>query len=142
MADDFNQQIDVIAQQIDDDINKAVRKVALAVHKQVVTATPIDVGTARSNWQMTLDAPVSGTIPAYVPGKSGSTAGANVAATLAQGMAAVAGRQSGQDVFIANNLPYIGVLNEGEHSTQAAENFVETAVMAGIKEAQRVKVLD
>lgn len=140
MADDFSKQIEVIAKQIDDDINKAVAKVALAVDKHVVFQTPIDKGTARSNWQVSLDSPAQGTIPAYSPGKEGSTAGANTAAAIAQGAAVIAGRKPGQDVCITNNLPYIGRLNEG-HSKQAPANFVEAAAMVGIEEAKRAKVL-
>lgn len=108
-----------------------VRKVALAVDSTVVLATPVDTGQARSNWQVSLDQPASGTIPPYVPGKGGNTGTDNANEAIRQGAQTIAGRTPGVNINITNNLDYIEELNNGK-SAQAPAGFVEEAVLAGV----------
>lgn len=115
------------ANEADRNTNRTVRKVALAAHQTVAIATPVDTGQARSNWWVTLGSPTDATREAFFPGEKGSTAAQNVAAVLGEGRSVISGRRNGTDVWISNNLPYIGKLNQGS-SAQAPAMFVQQAV--------------
>lgn len=114
------------ADELEKNANRTVRKVALAADQAIVVATPVDTGQARSNWLVSLLSPRADTIPPYVAGMGGSTGAQNVIAAQAQGASVIGTRQPGQDVWISNNLPYIGRLNNG-FSAQAPANFVQAA---------------
>lgn len=120
---------------------KVARFVALAVDQAVVTATPVDTGRARSNWFASVGAPRSGVSEAYVPGSGGSTGAANTAEAITQATAATRGlTREGQSIYITNNLPYIGRLNQGS-SAQAPAGFVEQGVKAGVNKLREIKIL-
>jgi hypothetical protein len=119
---------------------KLVRKVALSVDSTVVTATPVDTGRARSNWQVEIGKPASGTLESFVPGSEGSTVGENTRIALAIGAAQIATHKAGQTIYLTNNLPYIGALNNG-HSAQAPAGFVQTAVLDGALQIKEAKLL-
>lgn len=123
--------------------DRTVRKAFLAIDQAVVLATPVDRGTARSNWLPGFDAPVSGQREAYVPGTGGSTAAANSQAAM-DAAKATADKYDGEQhrsLHLTNNLPYIGELNRGT-STQASKLFVETAVAVGASSVRGARVLD
>lgn len=127
---------------VEANLNRKVRRIALAIFSEVVVQTPVDTGRARSNWvvslgHMTEEPPFS----PYVPGKDGSTAAANSTAAIQIGMAAMSDRRPEQDIFITNNLPYIGRLNEG-YSAQAPANYIQSAVQFGIAAGSSTKVID
>lgn len=137
----FARKMRITADRVGRNVNTLVKKVVLAVDQAVVISTPVDKGPARSNWQVSLGAPINQVISAYAPGdKLGLGEQANAAAALDQGRAAVARRREGQDVYITNNIPYIGKLNDGS-SAQAPANFVEEAAMAGAQVVKNVRIL-
>jgi hypothetical protein len=121
-----------------DAVAEEKRLSAIAILRAIVLATPVGNpslwlnpdaappgyvgGTARANWQVSIDAATNVVIDD--PDPSGS-------ATIQQGTQVAGGAQIGQTVWIVNNLPYIGRLNDG-HSTQAPAGFVEAAVQVGI----------
>lgn len=107
-------------------------KVALTVVGHLAYHTPVDESVALSNWQVTLDAPAIGTIDAHVSGSHGSTQKASAAETLNRAKAVLANKTPGQSIFITNNVPYIGVLNDGTHSQQPG-GFVERAMLLARK---------
>lgn len=120
------------AQVTENNVAQVVRKCALVIDGAVVLATPVDTGRARSNWVVSLDQPVTTTREPYRPGKARSTEGENSRAALAQGQMAIARyTPQNREIFITNNLPYIGRLNNG-YSGQAPAGFVETAVLQGV----------
>lgn len=135
----FSKRIMEIGAQVAERADVAVRATALAVDQTVVMATPVDTGRARSNWIVSIGAPSRTTVDPYAPGVGGSTAGANAAAALAQGQAAIAQYNGLRDsaIAISNNLPYIGRLNDG-YSAQAPAGFVEKAVQSGVREVRKV----
>jgi len=137
MADlrQFAGRIRVIGKRIEKNADAMTRKVALAVDSAVVIATPVDTGRARSNWQVNLGGPASGTRDALDPGKEGSTSGPNAQAAIEQGQTEIAKYKGGSSIHITNNLPYIGRLNDG-WSAQAPSGFVEKAVLVGVAAAQ------
>ena len=121
------------------EVNKVKRLAALAVDQAVVLGTPVDRGTARSNWLVTLDEPTERIQEAYVPLVDGDMSETgNAAAALAQGKAVVVRAKPKQDIHITNNLDYIMDLNEGS-SAQAPAAFVEEAVDAGVAAARKTK---
>lgn len=126
--DQFNVHVRTVASQM-------VRRVAFAVDKAVVMASPVDTGRFRANWQVTVGAPATGTVK-HVPGMKGSTAGVNAAKAMEQIMPLMQTYQLGQPIYIVNNLVYGPRLNDG-HSKQAPENFVQKAIRAGVAEANR-----
>lgn len=110
--------------------------------------TPVDVGTARSNWRISVGRPLTGKIKAYSPypsrhkkpyGSGGRKSEvANLSAVMAAGNTRL-GTYKGQlvgftakgSIYISNTLPYIGPLNRG-HSRQTSSGFVARAVLAAI----------
>lgn len=138
----FNKRMRELGKRVDRNVPKLLRRVGLAVDQAVVTATPVDTGRARSNWRVSVNSPLEDTVEAYVPGMKGSTGGANTGAALAQGVAAVSRVDSGRDViYISNNLPYIGRLNDG-HSAQAPAGYVQTAIGAATSTARVARLLE
>ncbi len=122
-------------------VNTTLKKVAISVDQALVLGTSVDKGPARSNWQVSLDQPITKVISAYSPGdKLGVAEQANAAGALDQARDAVAARQEGQDIHITNNIPYIGSLNEGS-SAQAPALFVEQAVLAGTLAVKEARIL-
>lgn len=136
----FSTRVTVLAREIEKNATRLVRQVALAADSAVVTATPVDTGRARSNWIVGINSDPNNPIDTYSPGQFGSTAGANVAAALAQAQTEVSKVNNGDTVFISNNLDYIGKLNNGS-SAQAPANFVIAAVRAGVDAVRRAKLV-
>lgn len=127
----FAKRIRRRGRQVETGVNTAVIQMAQVINQSVVMATPVDTGHARHNWQAEV-----GTSPtSELDGvdQAGSS-------TIARNNGKIGARQSGQTVFLSNNVPYIGPLNEG-HSAQAAPKFVETAVVEGMAFLRRKKIL-
>lgn len=104
-----------------------VRKCALAIDATVVLATPVDTGRARANWFVSLDEPSEKKFEA--PSSPGTAA----RESINQGKVAIGAYNGNKnhEINIANNLSYIGRLNNG-WSKQAPSGFVEKAILVGI----------
>lgn len=137
----FSKRMQVIANNVNANADILVKTVALAVDQSVVVATPIDEGTARSNWVVAVGNTPSDQIEAYVKGTEGSTASANIQAAIAQARIEVKKYKKGDEIHITNNLDYINELNKGS-SHQADPGFVERAARTGIMAVQGVKLLE
>ncbi len=136
----FGKRMRMRASNVFRESNKVKRNAALAIDQTVVLGTPVDTGTARSNWLVSTDGARDDTIDAYAPLASGNLSEtANAEAALAQGKKVIAGTKPEQDIHITNNLDYIMALNEGS-SAQAPAAFVEEAVDAGVKAARGTKI--
>lgn len=139
----FSKRIRAIADGVEDTTNKGMRRTVLTVASAVALQTPVDTGRARANWQTHIGAAPTGEVTGYPKGKYGSTGAAAAGQAVAAAQAAMAGygpEASGKDVYISNNLPYIGRLNEG-HSEQAPAGFVEAAVMAGLNAVRKMRLV-
>lgn len=113
-------------------VDKVVRQVAIVADRQIVLATPVDTGRARSNWIVTVGAPTTTPIEPYSPTSMGGTSeSANLSGALGQANTAISKRKFGQTIWIQNNVPYIGRLNEGS-SKQAPANFVGIGVQQAV----------
>ncbi len=126
------------------DASSAAKAAATAVIQDLISVSPAgtaaDTGTAVSNWQTSVGAPLEDTIAAYNPSPRGATRdGAwthavdpeqtranNAPMVLEQAMDALSDKQPGQPIYITNNLPYIGVLNNGS-STQEPGGYTDRA---------------
>ena len=135
----FAKRMKMRANNVPREVNKVKRKAALAIDQAVVLGTPVDTGTARSNWTVSLGEADNSTREAYAPLKDGDIGeSVNAEAALAQGRVVIASSKPEQDIHLTNNLPYIVPLNEG-HSAQAPAAFVEEAVDAGARAVRRSK---
>lgn len=135
---EFRRRIGRIADSVEEAGGQALRECSLAIDQTVVMATPVDTGTARSNWQVEVGSAPEGVVGAFAPGEGGSTGAANASAAIAQGQATIAQAKAGDEVHITNNLPYIEPLNQG-HSAQAPEGFVEEAIQVGVTAIRGVR---
>lgn len=97
---------------------QAVSKLALSVNRTLVLSTPVDTGRARSNWLVALNKVEKGTTQEV--DKDGTEA-------QAKAIGVVTRYNLGDEINIANNLPYIGRLNNG-HSKQSPAGFVQKAI--------------
>lgn len=127
-------------------VSKLIQDVAKGIGATVVDTTKVDTGRARSNWRATINVPASGTIPAYSPGnKLGISESANAGAAKAQQKQAIERFNAAKHVsiFITNNVPYIGALNNGS-AVHAPGLMVEQGLQTGraILQAKAGKVLD
>lgn len=136
----FSRRMSIRGDNVATNSDRLVRKVALKVDQAVVVGTPVDTGRARSNWIASLGTPARSQIEPYAPGETGSTGAKNAKAALDQAKAVVANYRHGQSVYISNNLPYIGELNDGS-SSQAPANFVEEAVHLATESVREAKLL-
>lgn len=129
----FGRRMKVRGALVEENAGKLLRKVALAVDSAVVLATPVDTGRARSNWQVEIGQPASGSIEPLAAG-AGSTA-----ASIDAAKAVIETAVPGDTIHITNNLDYIGRLNDG-WSAQAPAGFVEEAVQNGVQRIRNAKI--
>lgn len=124
-------------------VNVLIKGLAEDIDRGVILETPVDVGTARSNWVVSLTSPEGDFIQAYVPGdRLGKGERRNAFAAIIQGRGVIQSRQPGQTIFIQNNAPYIGILNDG-YSAQSPALFVESAIITSVRNlnGKELKVL-
>ena len=107
--------------------SQEMRKVGFKVLQGVTLKTPKDTGLATSAWLVGIQsAPADA--PTVGPGK-------DVAAGIAQqaGLSVIGAypKNALPDLWIVNNLPYIGRLNDG-YSLQAPAKFVEQSIAEAV----------
>ena len=107
------------------DIDRWFRAITLGLYKDVIIGTPVDTGRARANWQLAIGSAPSSVLSKTDKGRSKSSSGAS-ASEVRKARQKMGVRKVGRSVFIANNLGYIGVLEDG-HSKQNS-GWVENAM--------------
>lgn len=130
MPDEFDRFVVAMnkrGQEVLDGVSRVKGKAFRTVAEHVVLNTPVLTGLARGNWQATVEAPTVVAVERMDP--SGVT-------VIAEAAGVAARAKPGQTLFLANNLPYIGALNEGSSPQQPEPGFVERAVAAGEAEAE------
>lgn len=140
--DDLANRLDRIAVRVEENVERAMKDCAQVVLRSVVEGTPVDTGTARSNWTPELDRAFEGLFPARVPGIKGSTGDANSVATIEAGAPVIEAFDIGtnREIHITNNAGHIQALNDG-HSKQAPADFVRIAVLEGLATVRGAKIL-
>ena len=109
-----------IKSELTEDISREVRKLGIRIDQGVVLGTPVDTGRARANWLVGIGTAPAGTTESLDQGGNSSI----------QTAISVIGNYPADKLpalWIVNNLPYIGRLNDGS-SEQAPAKFVEAAI--------------
>lgn len=132
----FAQKMRKASKSVLSNADKLVKEIACDVLTVVVNDTPIDVGTAKSNWHVGINSAPSVVQSAYDPGEKGSTEISNIEQTIAQGEAVIATYAGSQEIHITNNLDYIKDLNSGS-SNQAPPGYVQDAVLEALGKVQK-----
>lgn len=127
---EFAQRIRTRGRKAAEKVDERVRKTALVIARELVLSTPVDTSRARSNWVVGLGGAETAEVPA-------SSAGATISAAESE----IARRKAGQDIYISNNVPYIGRLNDGS-SAQAPAQFVEQAIQRGVTSGRDTRIVD
>lgn len=110
---EFTLAFDKAIRETEEDVEKVFRGTAFAMFSKIISLTPLDTGRLRGNWQTTLNKPAKSEV---VDGNPTSEA------------LSVTKQANIKDaVFMANNLPYAGVIEEGS-STQAPQGMVKITV--------------
>lgn len=126
----FAKEMDDIALEVERNTLKITRRVSLDVVQYLAYTTPQLSGQASGNWKTTVGSPASD----WDEGPSNP----NVSISAARAALATLGKD--QEVYIANNVPYIERLNEG-YSGKAPVGFVEAAELVGLDSIERLKLL-
>lgn len=141
--DDLANRLDRIAVRVEGNVERAMKDCAQVVLRSVVEGTPVDTGTARSNWTPELDRTFEGLFPARVPGIKGSTGDANSVATIGAGAPVIEAFdiRANREIHITNNAGHIQALNDG-HSQQAPADFVRIAMLEGLATVRGAKIIE
>ena len=107
------------------DIDQWFRKITLSLYRDVIIGTPVDTGRARANWQLAIGSAPASVLNKTDKGRPKSDSGAS-GSEVRKANQKMGVRKAGRSVFIANNLGYIGKLEEG-HSKQSS-GWVENAM--------------
>lgn len=130
--DNLDQALIAIAERTEKNATLHMRRLALIIDRNVVLATPVDTGRARSNWIVSVVASTDEVREPFAPTKGGGIGeSSNAQGAIRQAENAVRHAKPGQTIFINNNLPYIAELNNGT-SAQAPRGFVRTSVLIGV----------
>ena len=117
-------------------VEKAVKKAALAADTAAVLATPVDTGRARANWLASIGSPVF-----FEVGSKGSEFDRGGGAALSQGKAVInRWKLKAGPIFITNSLPYIVPLDSGT-SAQAPSGMSAQAIAAARRELKKARLL-
>ncbi len=115
----YKKLVDDTVKQLDEVVRKRTIALAAEIVTELIKATPVDTGFARSNWK----ASVGSAAPSTVGSRERVSHGApyrSIARLRAW-------RPKAGRIFIENHTPYIGPLNRG-HSPQAAPGFIEATI--------------
>lgn len=125
-------QIRIVEDALDKEVEGVVARLATNVQAELIERTPVDTGWARANWVPGIGQPFTGNGEPldYEARRAGVAAQEARQATATAALLAYQIERG--PVFISNNVPYIGRLNEGS-STQAPEGFVQDAIAAAIR---------
>lgn len=121
---EFNAQLTKFARKVQVAPAKVVKKVAFQLFRRIIEKTPVDTGRARASWNIAIGSINSSVAPEgsnqKSPGALASKANTVLAGYGADGRLPV--------VWISNNLPYIGELENG-HSGQAPAGMLKLSIM-------------
>lgn len=115
----FSQQIANFGPAVSKRIDSVRRGVVIKLFSAVILDTPVDTGRARGNWQVSKGAPIRNEIERDDKGGQAPISEVNRAAQDSTG---------DEPLFLSNNLPYIGKLEEG-YSGKAPEGMVRRNVV-------------
>lgn len=126
MATGWTTPPSLFADQIEAEVAKRVRVIAIAMLNEVVLRSPVDTGRFRGSHIVSIGAPV------FTETQQADPTGA---ATLNEGISRLSGLEPFTTVYIQTNLPYAERLENG-HSKQAPAGIYGLA-FTGVAEAYR-----
>jgi hypothetical protein len=128
---EFRARMMRIAAGLDGNVNRSVRNFAFELITRLNVNNPIDTGQARSNWKVTINDPSDfyRPLPDYAArrGKRKPDVAAISSAFAAARATIDTWTNLHRVMYIQNNAPYIGFLNNGT-DRHAATYFVETSI--------------
>lgn len=142
-ASEFNTRMISIAAGVSGKLEAALHAFARAAYDRISIATPIDTAQARANWFATSGAPEFEFAPLNDYKKRRGKNNPDLAAvSLAETLAhSNIDAWTGDTIlYISNNAPYIGYLNEGS-SPQAPSGFVEYALASAFVELRQLRII-
>ena len=115
----FARNIDVMAKNVKKNSELLVKRAAIVLHTTLVNTTPVDKGTARSNWQVGIDEEPQKIVDP-----------APVSDVLLKGRTEILKYDGNENrkIVVGNPVPYIEPLNNG-WSSQAPAGFIESAIL-------------
>ena len=116
--DEFANRLDSFAISFPKAVNQLVRLTALETLKNIVIATPRDIGRAASNWFISVHTP-----------SDEISDDTEVDENLVEQSGKILSPTVSNIIWLSNNLPYIVRLNDG-WSKQTASGFVERGIAA------------
>lgn len=128
---------DALPDRIDAAASQVAKDVTIAMARDLIEHTPVDVTTAASNWQASINAPAMFELPAIYPGERGSTAEQSRREALAHVTRTMADKDPGETIYLSNLTPYIIDLNNGS-SKQEPPGFFQRGILVGERYAQQV----
>ncbi len=121
----------VVIKLVDAATSHIIRLLELSLMQTLPSATPVDLGTARSGWTPNIGSPVTERIQAKAnDDETRAAAAQRLKANASRGAKVAAKYRVRQgEIFISNPVPWIIPLNEGS-SAQAPAMFVQKAIAA------------
>ena len=105
--------------EVEEFVNKEAREVTFLFQSLVMKITPKDTGRATGNWFVDVNKPSR----EVDENRRSAQAMSENEAVINKGASV-----EWPTFYISNNLPYIGRLNDGNHSKKAPAKFVETSL--------------
>lgn len=119
----FDKELRFFAEvQVPQEFNAIVQKLSLEILRRIVIKTPVDTGRARGNWMVAINSIPQGIIEIERLSESQAQAFA-----LSNGIPIIKSAKPFTAISIANNLPYIGVLEMGS-SKKAPQGMVRVSL--------------
>lgn len=104
--------------EVEGNVLAVTKKLALEALLRVIQKSPVLLGRFRGNWQLAIGVRPDGTVEAVDP---------NGSATQSKGLRTLGEMRPFEKVFLVNNLPYAGEIENG-HSQQAPSGVVAVTV--------------
>lgn len=98
--------------------------------QNLVRDTPVDIGWAKANWVPSLGRPYTVDLSDAEP--ETDLASANAIRETGEAEVLSFSLKASGSVYITNNVPYIGKLNEG-HSKQAPVGYVQQTIEKSVR---------
>jgi len=135
----FEQRMRELGEAIEAGTRQLANDVADAVQQHIIEATPVShletghSGRARNNWVATINTP-------WTQANYNGPFDPSGRAQMEINSSVIANNKRGRPIYIANNLNYIGLLNDG-YSAQAPAGFVQSALLIGMRVAKSASIL-
>ena len=128
--------IEDILDDMDRFVAREIVSLTFEIHAELVESTPLDLGWARANFVPQIATPYRENLRDAEPssGAANNRASANISRL---GRIAASYRLGNGPLFISNNVPYIGRLNDG-HSKQAPPGYIPMAVDRAVETRKRL----